>query len=198
LANARRLVGRHLNRFAVSGDRRSEELRGCGGVTPLGDEHVDDLLVLVDRPVHVAPDPGDFHVGLVDEPPAAYGVAGRPSGLDQHRRESLYPPVQRDVVDLDPSLGEELLEVAIGQAEAQIPAHRQQDHLRREPEAGESRRALVDRHAGPSALHPMSFARPDMGKLNATEPTRLYASGVSVFTNPSPNGRADAAGRSRK
>jgi hypothetical protein len=92
----------------VSGDRRSEELRGCGGVTPLGDEHVDDLLVLVDRPVHVAPDPGDFHVGLVDEPPAAYGVAGRPSGLDQHRRESLYPPVQRDVVDLDPSLGEEL------------------------------------------------------------------------------------------
>jgi hypothetical protein len=36
--------------------------------------------------------------------------------------------------------------------------------------SGESRRALVDRHAGPSALHPMSFARPDMGMLNATKP----------------------------
>jgi hypothetical protein len=34
------------------------------------------------------------------------------------------------VVDLDTALGEEFLDVAVGQAEAQVPADRQHDHLR--------------------------------------------------------------------
>ena len=45
----------------------------------------------------------------------------------------LHPPVDRHVVDLDAALGEQLLDVAVGQRVAQIPAHRDLDHL-----AGES------------------------------------------------------------
>jgi hypothetical protein len=41
------------------------------------------------------------------------------------------------VVDLHAALGEEFLEVAVGQAEAQVPADRQHDHIGWEAEAGE-------------------------------------------------------------
>jgi hypothetical protein len=40
------------------------------------------------------------------------------------------------VVDLDPALGEELFDVAVGQAEAQVPADREDDDIRWEAEAG--------------------------------------------------------------
>jgi hypothetical protein len=39
-------------------------------------------------------------------------------GLGQQRREPLYPAVDGDVVDLDPTLGEQFLDVAIRQREA--------------------------------------------------------------------------------
>jgi hypothetical protein len=41
------------------------------------------------------------------------------------------------VVDLDPPLGEELFDVAVGQAEPQVPPDRQGDDLRWEPVPGE-------------------------------------------------------------
>jgi hypothetical protein len=63
-------------------------------------------------------------------------VAGEPGGVGQQRREPLHPPVDRDVVDLDPSLGEEFLDVAVGQPVAQVPAHRHHDHLGRKPANG--------------------------------------------------------------
>jgi hypothetical protein len=45
-----------------------------------------------------------------------------------------------DVVDLDPTLGQELLDVAVRQRKAQVPAHCQDDHLWWEAEAGKGRR----------------------------------------------------------
>jgi len=40
---------------------------------------------------------------------------------------------------LDSAFDEELLEIALGQAEPQVPAHRQENHLGREPEPSERR-----------------------------------------------------------
>jgi hypothetical protein len=60
-----------------------------------------------------------------------------PGGLGQHGREPLHPSIDGDVVDLDPALGEQFLDIAIGQAEAQVPADRQHNHIGWEPEAGE-------------------------------------------------------------
>jgi hypothetical protein len=97
---------------------RSKKAAGCLGVALWGDEHVDDLAELVDRAVDVAPPTGDLHVGLVHEPAIPDQVAAGPGGVGQQRREPLDPAVDGDVVDLDPALGEQLLDVAIGQPEA--------------------------------------------------------------------------------
>ncbi len=47
-------------------------------VASWGDGDVDDLAVLVDRPVDGAPAAGDLHVGLVDEPAIADRVPTGP------------------------------------------------------------------------------------------------------------------------
>jgi hypothetical protein len=60
------------------------------------------------------------------------------------------------VVDLDAPLGQQLLDVAIGQAVAQVPADRDRDHLRREPEP--SKRRPVDVWtSGSGSAHPASL-----------------------------------------
>jgi hypothetical protein len=65
-------------------------------------------------------------------------VAGESGGVGQQRGEALYPPLGGDVVDLDAAFDQQF-NVAIGQIESQVPAHRNDDHLRREPKAGERR-----------------------------------------------------------
>ena len=49
-------------------------------------------------------------------------------------REPLHPAVDRDVIHLDTALGQQFLHVAVGQAVAQIPKHRQHDDLTGKPE----------------------------------------------------------------
>jgi hypothetical protein len=101
------------------------------------DEDVDNLAELIDRTVYIPPPAGDLHVGLVDPPAIAHGVPAGTASLGQQRREALHPAVVGDVVDLDPALGEQLLDVTVGQPEAQVPADRQNDHIGWEAEAGE-------------------------------------------------------------
>ena len=56
--------------------------------------------------------------------------------------EVLYPVEERGGIDVDASLGEHLRQVGVGEAVAQIPAHRQGDHVGWEVIAGESGRAV--------------------------------------------------------
>jgi DNA-binding transcriptional LysR family regulator len=65
-----------------------EEPAGTVDVPPAADEHVDDLPVLIDGPVDVAPDTVDLEVCLVDEPspcspsrPAGAGTRQTPADL---------------------------------------------------------------------------------------------------------------------
>jgi hypothetical protein len=131
-------VGDHLYGGHLRGvDGLLEEPAGRLDVSPRGHEHVDDLPELVNRPVDVAPVASDLHVGLVHEPASSNMMTAGSRGLGQQRREPLHPPVDSDVVDLDTALGEQLLHVAVRQAEAQVPADRQHDDVGRETEAGE-------------------------------------------------------------
>jgi len=97
-------VGDHLARVTVNSQGGGEERARGGGVSSLRDVHVDHLLMLVDRPVEVGPDPRDLDVGLVDKPPIPGQVPSRPGRVDQQRGELLHPPIERDVVDLDATL----------------------------------------------------------------------------------------------
>ena len=128
----RRPIGNDLGRVTVNSQGCGEEPAGGGDVASLRDVHVDHLAMLVDRPVEVGLDPGDLDVGLVDEPAIAGQMPVGPRCIDQQWREPLHPPVEGDVVDLDATLGEKFFEVAVGQPVAEVPAHRQQDHLGRE------------------------------------------------------------------
>jgi hypothetical protein len=49
-------------------------------------------------------------------------VSAWPGGVGQQRREALDPAVDGGVVDVDAALGEQLFDVAVGEAEAQVPA----------------------------------------------------------------------------
>jgi hypothetical protein len=118
-----------------------KNLRAAPHVPTWGDEHIDHLAdhlaELVDRSVYVAPPSGDLHIRLIHLPAVAYGMPAAPSGVGQQRREAQHSPVNGDVVNLDTPLGEEFLDVAVGQAEAQVPADGDDDDLGWEPEAGE-------------------------------------------------------------
>ena len=56
-------------------------------------------------------------------------MAGRAGGVDELRREGLHPPIDRDVVNLDATFGQQFLDIAVEQAVTQVPAHRDRDHL---------------------------------------------------------------------
>ncbi len=99
-------IGDDLIRFAMRGQRSGEESARRCNVTPRGDVDVDDLAMLVNCPVNVTPNTGDFDVGFVNEPPAANSVATRPRRVDQQGREALHPTVDRDVINLDTAFSE--------------------------------------------------------------------------------------------
>ncbi len=74
-----------------------KEPAGSCQIALLGDQDVDDLAELVDRPVQIDPSSGDFDVRFVDEPPITAGVPAGSSRVDQQRSEPLHPPVHTHV-----------------------------------------------------------------------------------------------------
>ena len=64
-------------------------------------------------------------------------MPARSSGVGEEWCEALHPPVDGDVVDLDPALSEERFDVAVGEAILQIPTHGEDDDLWWEPKPGE-------------------------------------------------------------
>ena len=85
-------------------------------------------------------------------------VSARACCLRQQRCEALHRTEDADVVDVDASLRSEFFHVTVGEPEAQIPTHRQSDHLRRKPEPSERRRSTGRRGAAshshePALLH---------------------------------------------
>src|ERR1700722_3894908 len=55
-------VGGDLGRDRAGAQSAGEEPPGGGQVAPLGQQHVNDLAVLVDRPVEIGPPSGDLDV----------------------------------------------------------------------------------------------------------------------------------------
>jgi hypothetical protein len=64
-------------------------------------------------------------------------VAAEPGSIREERREPLYPAKDRDVVDLDTAVDQQLLHVAVRECVAQVPANRHHDYLSGKPEARE-------------------------------------------------------------
>jgi hypothetical protein len=58
-------------------------------------------------------------------------VPARASSVDEHGGEGLHPAVDRDVIHADASFAEQLLDIAVRQPVAQIPAHRDPERMKR-------------------------------------------------------------------
>src|SRR6478735_8968969 len=102
-------------------------------------------------------------------------MAGRSGRVDELGREGPHPPVDRHVVDLDAALGQQFLDIAVGQAVAQIPAHRDADHLPRKPIASRRRRWPRSRDS-----HLTSLPTPRR-TTNATVPRRAIVDYIAWF-----------------
>jgi hypothetical protein len=68
-------------------------------------------------------------------PSIADRVPARSRCVREKWREALHPPEHSHVIDLNPTLGQELSDIAIREPEPQIPAEGKDDDLGREPEA---------------------------------------------------------------
>ena len=150
---------------AVPGAQRpgDEPLSGRQ-VTPFGEQDVDDLAILVPRPVQARPRAGGLEVGLIGGPPVTGSVAAGAGGLDEFGGEALDPPVDGEVIDGDAALSQQLFHVAAAQAIAQVSADGQGDHLPRETEASERRRQARRRHQ-------ISLPAAEMDQRNNVMPT---------------------------
>jgi hypothetical protein len=121
------------------GESPGEEPAGGRQVPLLGHQHIDDLLELVDRAVEIDPPPDDLNLRFIDEPPIPNHVTTGSCGVDEQWGEPLHPAIDGHMINVDTTFSEQLLDVPVGQAIAEVPADRHHDHIRREPEANESR-----------------------------------------------------------
>ena len=85
--------------------------------------------------VALAPPAGHLHIRLIDEPAVSRHVTAQASSLDELGSKPLDPAIDRDVVHGDTVLGQQLLNVRVGQAVPLVPADRDRDHLPRKAEA---------------------------------------------------------------
>ena len=125
--------------------------------------------MLIDSPIDVPPPARHLHICLIHKPTITDRVTTRPGRVRKERREALHPPVHGHMIDLDPTLGQQLLDIAIRQAEPQIPTHRKHDHLRREPKALERRTRDYGNRTSMRSEHP-TLSLSDPGTTNATQP----------------------------
>jgi hypothetical protein len=70
-------VGGDLGRDRTQAQHPVEEPPCRCQVAPLGQQYIDDLAVLVDRPVQIRPPAGDLDIGLVSEPPVTGSMTAR-------------------------------------------------------------------------------------------------------------------------
>jgi hypothetical protein len=167
-----------------------KEPPGSRGISPSGDEHVDDLPELVDRTADIAPPPGDPHLRLVHRPAISHGVATRSGSLSQQRRAPKHPSIHRDVVDLDATLGQQFLEVAVRQPRSAATSGPPRRSPRAESEAGEGRlRDATKARAASSHADSLAAARSRRRCNSAPGLSALWA-GVSRRSRPGGGGRA--------
>jgi hypothetical protein len=135
----RRSIGDHLNRCHLGGaDRPLEEPAGRAGVPVWRYEDIDDLAELIDRGRRRATGRPPSHTSR--PPPAIPNpvpTGSSRSRISQQGREPLHPSVDRHVIYFDTTVSEQFLDITVGQAETQVPAHGNDDHVGREAEAGE-------------------------------------------------------------
>jgi hypothetical protein len=93
----RRPISVDLGRTWTVSEGVGKELASGRQIPLLGDQHVDDLPILVNRPIQIYPATGDFDISLVDIPPITRRVPTGPGRINQQRGKPLHPPIDSDM-----------------------------------------------------------------------------------------------------
>jgi hypothetical protein len=114
----------------------------------LGQQKVNGLAVLIDRPIQIAPLPLNLDVRLIHPPTDPYRTLAPVKRLFQQRAILDSPPVDGGVIDVNPTFCHEFLDVAGAQRVRYIPAHPHENDL-----FGEMGTLKTDRHRlSPSSI----------------------------------------------
>ncbi|MFT6764114.1 MAG: hypothetical protein ACJAXA_002779 [Candidatus Aldehydirespiratoraceae bacterium] len=92
---------------------RLEEPCRSWNIASFRDEHIEDVAVLVDGSVWVAPHTGGADVGFIDESAVADTVLTRVCGVDDQWCGLFHPSVDGDVIDFDAAFGGQFFDVAV-------------------------------------------------------------------------------------
>ncbi|GAC1564132.1 MAG: hypothetical protein NVS2B7_38100 [Herpetosiphon sp.] len=107
-------------------DSTLEKGLGCFGLAPLRKGGVNNVSVLVDRPVVGGPFPVETTIWLIDWPCATNWTSMSPRSLSDERGcltgQPLDPAIDAAAVDAAAPLGEPLDNIGIAQAVAKVPA----------------------------------------------------------------------------
>jgi hypothetical protein len=110
-----RAISADLDRGQPVTKGAGEESTSGGQIPLLGDHDVDDLPELIDRSVQIDPPAADLDVRFVDKPAITGGVPAGSGRINQQWGEPVHPAINRDVIDLDATLGQQLLYVPVGE-----------------------------------------------------------------------------------
>ena len=127
------------------------------------DQHVEDLALVIDGAPEIRPLAGDAHHHLVQMPAIARPRATLAQPSRDRGTELQHPSPHRFVGDVEPSFGQQLLDIAVAQGEAEIEPDRVLDDLGREAMAAVAERAHADILSDtPLASDPVSVTMPSM------------------------------------
>ena len=117
-------VARHLN-------ETSQEASGGRPIAVLAQHRVEQLPIAIDRPVQVAPAPGDLHIRLVQIPRAA-GASGSASAelIADQRREAELPGADRLVRNVVAALQQQFGDIAQPELVAEASEYGEQHDVR--------------------------------------------------------------------
>src|ERR1700732_5511514 len=136
------LVGRHpCRREALFAEQLAHQLDGRRSVSTALDQDLEDLALVVDGTPQIhalARDPDDH---FVEMPTIARSRTAPPQTPSDRRSEFEHPTANALVGEIEPTLGKQLLDIAIAQGETKVQPHGVLDDDRRKtmPAIGDQR-----------------------------------------------------------
>jgi hypothetical protein len=103
------------------------------GVAAALNQHVENLAFVIDGTPEIHPLAGDPNNHLVQMPSIARARTAPPQPPRDHRSELQHPAPDGFVGDVEPTLGEQILNVSVAEREAQVEPDRMLDDNRRKP-----------------------------------------------------------------
>ena len=154
----------HVRREAVLFEQLAHQFHGCSLVSPWLHQQIENLAFVVDRAPQPEPPARNRHGHLVEMPPRRWPWASMAKLSGEQRPEFQNPSSHRFVGDIQTALGEQILDVAIAEREADIEPNGVPDDRRRESGGGQMRSS--------SAILPVE---PQPATVPVTTPAQVLA-----------------------